>query len=148
METPIESPVAARDESEGIEQGSWRIIDSIPAPVALLTNTGEVEMANRRLLEYFGATVEKTSHWQTNDLVHPEDLPHLIELFTRSIESGVPYESEQRLRRWDGVYRWFQASTFPVRDVNGQIVRWYVVLTDIEERKRTEDARRANGISS
>jgi PAS domain S-box-containing protein len=134
----------ANEEAEKNERESWRVIDSIPGPIVTLTKTGEVDMVNRHLLEYFGTTIERIRQWGTSDLVHPEDLPALKELFTRSIESGTPYESEQRLRRRDGVYRWFQARAFPLRDANGQILRWCVLLTDIDERKRAEDALRAN----
>jgi len=134
----------AKEELERAERESWRLIDSIPGPIVMLTKTGDVDMVNRHLLEYFGTTVEKTRQWGTNDLVHPEDLPQLIELFKRSIESGTPYESEQRLRRWDGVYRWFQARAFPLRDANGQMLRWCVQLTDVDDRKRAVDALRAS----
>jgi PAS domain S-box-containing protein len=131
-------------EVERTEHESWRLIDSIPGPIVTLTKKGDVDMVNRRLLEYFGTTIEKARQWGTNDLVHPQDLPQMIELFTRSIGSGTPFESEQRLRRRDGVYRWFQASASPLRDAEGQVVRWCVVLTDIDDRKRAEDGLRTN----
>jgi PAS domain-containing protein len=76
--------------------------------------------------------------------VHPEDLPHVIRAFTQSIASGTPYAIVQRLRRSDGGYRWFQNNGFPLRDPGGHIVRWYVPLTDVDERKRAEDALRAS----
>src|SRR5215471_2429889 len=133
-----------KDKLEKSERESWLIIDSIPEPIATLTKTGDVDMVNRHLLEYFGTTIEEARRWGANDLVHPEDLPHLIDLFTRSIESGTPYESEHRLRASDGVYRWFQARAFPLREANGQIVRWCVLLTDIDDRKHAEDAARTS----
>src|SRR5215472_8693948 len=136
--------MTTNDELEKSERQSWRIIDSIPEPIATLTKTGDVDMVNRHLLEYFGTTIEEARQWGTNDLVHPEDLPRLIELFTRSIESGTPCESEHRLRRRDGVYRWFQARAFPLRDANGAILRWCVLLMDIDDRKRAEDAVRTS----
>ena len=119
-------------------------MDSIPGLVALLTAAGDVEVVNRQMLEYFGQTLEELRQWGTNDTIHPEDLPHVIEVFTRSIGSGSPYEILQRFRRSDGVYRWFTNSGFPLRDSNGHIVRWCVLLTDIDERKRAEDALRAS----
>jgi PAS domain S-box-containing protein len=131
-------------ELEKSERESWRIIDSIPGPIAILAASGHVDMVNRHLLEYFGATIEKAKQWGTNDLVHPDDLPHVIDEFTRSVESGIPYESEYRLRRSDGVYRWFQGRALPLRDTNSQIVRWCVLSTDIDDRKRAEDAVRAS----
>jgi PAS domain S-box-containing protein len=135
---------APKDEPERSERESWRIIDSIPGPIALLKKSGDVDMVNRHLLEYFGTTIEKAMQWGTNDLVHPEDLPHVLDGFTRSVESGTPYENEYRLRRSDGVYRWFQGRALPLRDANRQIVRWCVLLTDIDDRKRAEDAARAS----
>jgi PAS domain S-box-containing protein len=118
------------------------IVDGIPGLVALLAATGEVEVVNCQLLEYFGQTLEELKQWGTNGTVHPEDLPHVIEVFSRSIASGNPYEIVQRFRRFDGVYRWFQNSGFPLRDTNGQITRWCVLLTDIDERERAEEALR------
>ena len=124
------------------ERESHMILDSIPGLVALLSPAGAVETVNRPLLEYFGQTLEELRHWGTNGTVHPEDLPHVIEAFTRSIATGTPYDIVQRLRRGDGVYRWIQNSGFPLRDASGQISRWCVLLTDIDERRHAEDALR------
>ena len=66
--------------------------------------------------------------------MHQEDLPHVAEVFTRSIASGVPYRTRARLRRFDGQFRWFDNRGVPVRDASEHIVRWYVLLTDIEDR--------------
>jgi PAS domain S-box-containing protein len=134
----------ANDESERGERESWRIINAIPGFIALLSNTGEVDMVNQRLLEYFDASIEEIRQWGTNGMVHPEDLPEAAERFGWSIESGAPYESEHRLRRSDGVYRWFQSRGVPLRDAGGHIVRWCWLLTDIDDRKRAEDALRAS----
>ncbi|MDF2771072.1 MAG: fixL [Geminicoccaceae bacterium] len=140
----LENEAAARrrsDEARRESEREWRLtVDHIPGLVALLSATGYVEVINRQLSEYFGQTLEELRHWGTNDTVHPEDLPHVVQVFTRSIESGDPYSISQRFRRSDGVYRWFENSGFPLRDAEGRIVRWCVLLTDIDERKRAEDA--------
>jgi C4-dicarboxylate-specific signal transduction histidine kinase len=80
--------------------------------------------------------VEEQKDWVTTDMVHPEDLPHMLENFKRAIASEIPYHFEQRLRRFDGEYRWFETRGGAVRDDTGSIVRWYVLLTDIEDRIR------------
>jgi PAS domain S-box-containing protein len=143
--------VAANQAALGLVQ-AWRLhesernarllVDSIPGLVALLTSAGEVEFVNRQILEYTGRTLEELKQWGTNDTVHPEDLPKVVETFTQSIASGSPYEIVQRLRRADGVYLWFQNNGFPLRDASGRIARWCVLLTDVDERTRTEDALR------
>jgi len=116
------------------------IVDSIPGLVSLLTPAGEVELVNPQLVEYCGRTLEELRLWGTSDTIHAEDLPRVVQLFARSIASGNPYDFEARLRRFDGVYRWFQVRGLPVRDANGCILRWCSLLTDIDERKRAEDA--------
>ena len=124
------------------ERESRLVVDSIPGLVALLTADGQVLFVNRQILDYTGRTLEEMKQWGTNDTVHQEDLPHVIQVFTQSIGSGSPYEIAQRLRRSDGAYRWFENKGFPLRDTRGLIVRWCVLLTDIDERKRAEDALR------
>jgi PAS domain S-box-containing protein len=121
------------------------IVDSIPGLVSLLTPAGDVELVNPQLLEYCGRTLEELRLWGTSDTVHAEDLPRVVQLFARSITSGIPYDFETRLRRFDGVYRWFQVRGLPVRDAEGRILRWGSLLTDIDDRKRAEDALRRSG---
>src|SRR5262249_15618317 len=74
-------------------------IDGIPGQVAVLAANGELEAVNRQILEYCGQSLEELRNWATNGTVHPDDLPHVVEVFTKSIASGVPYHLEQRLRR-------------------------------------------------
>src|SRR5215510_15152512 len=104
-----------------------------------MTGEGEVEYVNRQILDYFGRTFEELKQWGTTDAVHPDDLPRVIAAWRNSIEVGTPYEFEHRLRRADGIYRWFQSRGLPLRDAKGRIVRWYNLLTDIDEHKKTED---------
>jgi PAS domain S-box-containing protein len=95
---------------------------------------GELETVNRQVFVYFGRSLEELKNWTTSDAVHPDDLPHVIELFTRAVASGIPYYYEQRLRRFDSEYRWFDVRGLPIRDDSERIARWYVLATDIEDR--------------
>ena len=140
--TDIDERKHAEDALRESERESRLIVDSIPGLVAVFTPAGELEFVNRQVLEYFGRTSEELRRWGTGGTTHPEDLPRIVELFTQSIASGDPFEVEVRARRFDGVYRWFQSRGFPLRDPNGQIVRWYNLLIDIDERKRAEEALR------
>ena len=117
-----------------------QIVDTIPGFVAVMTAEGGVEYVNRQVLDYFGRTLEELKQWGTTDAVHPDDLPRVSAMWRSSLEAGTPYNFENRLRRADGVYRWFQSRGFPLRDAEGRIVRWYNLLTDIDERKCAEDA--------
>ena len=117
-----------------------QIVDTIPGFVAVMTAEGGVEYVNRQVLDYFGRTLEELKQWGTTDAVHPDDLPRVSATWRSSLEAGTPYNFENRLRRADGVYRWFQSRGFPLRDAEGRIVRWYNLLTDIDERKCAEDA--------
>jgi PAS domain S-box-containing protein len=114
------------------------MVDSIPAQVAVMSPTGEVETLNQPCLEYFGKTLDELKGWASSDPVHPEDLPHVIEVLTHALETGQTYEVESRHRRFDGVYRWFHVRGFPLKDNEGRILRWCVLLTDIDDRKRAE----------
>jgi len=114
-------------------------VDTIPDLVAIMSASGEVELVNKPILDYFGRTLEELKGWGTSDAVHPDDLPAVVAVWHRSVETGTAYEFEHRIRRADGVYRWFQSRGMPLRDAQGQIVRWYNVLTDIEDRKQSEE---------
>jgi len=114
------------------------IVDTIPGFVFTLSATGEVELLNRQALEYFGKTIEEFKKRITFDVVHPDDLPRVIDAWRRWLETGQPHDLELRQRRADGVYRWFQSRALPARDTEGRITGWYILLTDIDDRKRAE----------
>jgi PAS domain S-box-containing protein len=124
-----------------LQQGEQRfrlIVDTIPGFVFTLSPTGEVEVLNRQVVEYFGKTPEELKNWITFEAVHPDDLPRVTEACRRWLETGQPADLELRQRRADGVYRWFQSRALPARDTEGRITGWYILLTDIDDRKRAE----------
>ena len=120
------------------------IIDTIPGFVCTLSPAGEVELLNRQVLDYFGKTPEDLKNWSTSDAVHPDDLPRVIDGWRRSVETGQPHDLELRQRRADGVYRWFHSRALPARDTEGRITGWYMLLTDIDDRKKAEEELRRN----
>ena len=132
--TDVTEIVRAQDVLRESERSLRSAIDGIPGLVGVLAPNGDVETVNRQITAYCGQSLEELKNWGTNGTVHHEDLPHVAEVFKKSIASGIPYQIEQRLRRFDGEYRWFNNRGIPVRDDFGRIVRWYVLLTDIEDR--------------
>ena len=123
-------------------EGFRLIVDSIPGLINTTTAEGEFEFVSQQCLEYFGKTLDElkgyeSKGWTTSDLVHPDDLTRMLATWRRSVETGHPYESEYRIRRADGVYRWFHVRSLPWRDTEGRIVRWYTLRTDIDDRKRS-----------
>jgi formate hydrogenlyase transcriptional activator len=140
--TDLEDRARAEDALRLSAEGLRLIVDTIPGLVAIMTARGELELVNHRLLEYFGRTLDELKHWDTSDAVHPDDLPEAVAAWKRSVETGTPYNFEHRLRRADGAYQWFQSRGHPLRDMEGRVIRWYNLLTDIDDRKRFEEALR------
>ena len=119
------------------------VIDTIPTMAWSVLPDGAVDFVNQRWLEYTGLSFEKALAG-ANNIVHPEDLPSVIERWLVDKAAGNPSEYEMRLRRADGEYRWFLVRTVPLRDRQGNIVKWYGTSTDIEDRKRAEMALQKN----
>jgi len=117
------------------------VIDTIPTMAWTILPDGTLDFVNQPWLEYTGLRMEEALEESTRTM-HPEDLPGAIEKWFVVMAAGEPYESEMRLRRADGEYRWFLVRTVPLRDEQGNIVKWYGTSTDIEDRKRAEDALR------
>ena len=114
------------------------IVDGLPALVSHMTPDGELAFANRLLLEYLGATLEELQSRPIDYSLHPDDRAGALAAWRESIETGHPFDFEGRLRRADGVYRWFHMRGFPLRDTEGRIVLWYLLQTDADDRKRAE----------
>jgi formate hydrogenlyase transcriptional activator len=141
--TDIQERKRAEETLRSREQSLRLMVDSIPGFVVTLDAQGEVEVLNRQTLEYFGKSVEELKNWTTTDAVHRDDLHRVIDSWRHSVETGEPFVMESRQRRADGVYRWFQARALPTRDAEDRISGWYMLLTDIDDRKRAEEALRS-----
>jgi len=135
----IEDRKQAEEDLSARELDARSLLDNMPGFLARISPDGTPEIFNRPFLEYLGTTQEELNKWRTTDVVHTDDLAHTIEVFANGIPSGQPFDFQYRLRRFDGVYRWFQARLVPVRNPEGRILQWNSLVTDIDERKRAED---------
>ncbi|HET8921900.1 MAG TPA: PAS domain-containing protein, partial [Candidatus Acidoferrum sp.] len=120
------------------------VVDTIPAIVWSTLPDGSNTYVNKRFVEYSGSSAEQTvgSGWQA--LIHPDDLERHAGKWMEAVATGKPHEIEVRSRRSDGQYRWQLDRGVPLRDEDGNIVKWYGVTTDIEDRKRAEEALRSS----
>jgi PAS domain S-box-containing protein len=105
-----------------------------------MTPAGDTETVNEQLVAYTGRTPLELKNWA--EKIHPEDRAQVADHWRRSLETGDPYEADERVQRADGVYRWFHTRGLPMRDAEGRIVRWCLLLTDVEDRKRAEESLR------
>src|SRR6266436_6462820 len=117
------------------------VIDTIPAHVWSTRADGSVDFVNRRWLDTTGLTMEHALGSDWASVVHPDDLARYADKWRSALAAGEPTESEVRLRRPDGNYRWWLTRTVPLRDELGNIVKWYGTAIDIEDRKRAEEER-------
>jgi PAS domain S-box-containing protein len=135
----------AEDAARRSEEGLREVIETMPAMAWSALPDGSNAFVNRQWAEYTGLSGEQTvdSGWRST--VHPDDASEHMEKWHQSLVTGQPFEHEVRLRRTaDGQYRWFLVRGMPLRDGHDEILKWYGIATDIEDRKRAEEALRAS----
>ena len=130
------------------EQELRRIIDAIPQTIVVLGPDGRNLYANQAMLAYTGLTLEEVMAADFRARVyHPDDVERLRDERQEALARGMPFANEQRARRHDGQYRWRLIQYNPLRDEQGQILRWYATGTDIDERKQAEERMRHENLA-
>jgi formate hydrogenlyase transcriptional activator len=114
-------------------------LDTIPGLVWSALPDGYVDYLNQRWQDYTGCPLSDARGWGWQVVIHPEDVTGHVEYWKSVLASGQPGETEARLRRFDGIYRWFLARAVPLYDKTGKLVKWYGQNTDIHERKCAEE---------
>ena len=120
------------------EQDLRKIIDKIPAFVFSALPDGSIDFLSQSIFDYTGLSPREVLGWDWTTFVHPEDREQAVEKWRESLATGEPRVNEHRIRLANGEYRWFLARNAALRDDKGNIVKWYGVLVDIEDQKRTE----------
>jgi PAS domain S-box-containing protein len=118
------------------------LLDRIPGFIAMADSRGRHEYANRRALAYTHNSLEQISGLGFINSLHPDEQDSVRELWLRCVARSEAMDVEHRMRRFDGSYRWFHTRVEPFMDERGQVFRWYALLTDIDDRRRAEDALR------
>jgi len=114
------------------------LAESIPQLVWTARADGRLDYANQRWIEYTGIDADEIQGWPWKQTVHAEDLRPALDLWATVVDRQTAYESEYRLRRRDGKYRWFLVRVEPIFDQQGRPICWFGTGTDIDERKRRE----------
>jgi len=115
-------------------------IDSIPALAARYRRDGSLDFVNQTWRTYTGLSQDSLQGRRWGAAIHPDDLPLVEAAWRAHLPTGEPFQLEQRLRRADGEYRWHLARRVPLRNEDGEVIRWYGVGHDIEDQKRAEQA--------
>ena len=118
-------------------------IDSIPAFAWSVRPDGSAEFVNRWCQDYTGLSGDQV-YGGRKSILHPDEMEEFEKWWQGLMNSGKPGRAELRLRRFDGEYRWFQISAAPVRDEQGNVIRWHGISIDIDDRKRAEQKLRQN----
>ena len=138
----VTEPKRAEEALRRSEKELRDVIETIPVMAFSARTDGFVEFVNRRYLEYTNLTPESASGSSWQATVHPDDLERTASKWLESLATGEPLENELRHRSAKGEYRWFLVRAMPLRDEHRNILKWYGMLFDIEDRKRAEEALR------
>jgi PAS domain S-box-containing protein len=131
----------SRAAARASEEQYRSLANLVPGVVWTSRPDGWIDYANPFWVRYTGLTLEQTYGWGWSSVLHPDDMARVTDVWTRALQAGEQVDVEYRLRGADGSYRWFLARGIPVHDPNGQIIKWFGLLTDIEDQKRLEEER-------
>jgi PAS domain S-box-containing protein len=120
------------------------IVSTAPDVIFSSQGDGSYEYVSDRFHEYAGTSEDSGQGVRWLEHVHADDVDRTKAIWTRSVQSGGSYEAEYRLRSKDGTYRWFRSRAVPIRDQQGQIVKWYGTCSDIHDSKLLEQSIRDN----
>ncbi len=134
--------VRAEDAVRKNEEQLRDVIDTIPVIAFISMPDGSNEFTNRSWQEYTGLSVKDTAGWGWESTVHPDDVARFHEEWCAAVSAVTPFDNAARYRGADGQYRWFLVRAVPLRDERGNLLRWYGVLMDVEDRVHAEQALR------
>lgn len=137
---------ALRD-MQGVKEQFQLAINTIPGLVWTAQPDGYIDFLNQRWLDYTGLTHGEASGWGWRQAIHPEDLAGLEEYWRGVLAARSAGETEARLRRFDGSYRWFIFRAVPLIGSDGLVDKWYGQTTDIDDRRVAEEQLRRSEVS-
>ena len=129
----------AEEALQASERELRQLVDSFPGMVSVANAEGTHEYSNRRVTEFLGRELRNVGF---RNHIHPDEVVSVGNTWSRCTKSGEAMDITYRLRRSDGVYRWVNSRVEPLRDEQGNVVRWYGLLVDVDDQKNAEEALR------
>jgi PAS domain S-box-containing protein len=123
------------------EEKFHQMADAVPDILFTSDSQGVIEYTNQRFYEYTGVPQGTAEQFRWAGAIHPDDMVAAAVEWPRLVAQGQPFQIEFRLRVADGSYRWFMSRAYPIRDGQGQVVKWYGSCTEIEEQKQAQEER-------
>ena len=120
------------------------MVDGIPGMVAVANAQGVHEYANQRTLDFVGKNLAEVTGDGWISTIHPDERAGVRDQWLQCNATGTPMDMHHRLLRHDGAYRLVHARIEPAISAEGKIMRWYALLTDVEDRAKAEEALRAS----
>ena len=130
----------AEEELRRSERELRTLIDVLPAYVWTSLPDGTVDFLSKSWLDYFGQSREEAMGWGWAGVIHPDDVDRVLTNWQAGLATGEPVDQELRCRHADGGYHWFLHRSRPLRNDEGNIVKWYGILLDVNALKETEHA--------
>lgn len=128
------------EKKDNLEAAGFReLAEALPMMIWTATPDGVVDYSNQAFSDYTGVPQEAPSATRWQGTLHPDDLDPTVAVWTRCVREEIPYSVEFRIRRDDGVYRWFHCQARPVRDAEGRVVNWYGTAVDIDDARREQE---------
>lgn len=134
---------AEKPTGEALAESEWRlnlIINTIPAMAWSTAADGMMEFVNQHFVDFVGLPAEEIMGLGFYRIFHPDDTPVLLAAWQEIMTSRRGRPVDGRIQRGDGEYRWCTLRQNPLLDADGNVIKWYGVVLDIEDRKRAEDA--------
>nr|WP_228037766.1 AAA-like domain-containing protein [Nodosilinea sp. LEGE 06152] len=135
----IQQKLDAKAESERFFR---QLAEAVPQIVWIVEPDGSLSYSNQQGHDFSGQSQEALQGWQRVEVIHPNDRDRSRTAWQTALTTGAAYEVELRMQDADGHYRWFLNRAVPIRDADGQVVKWFGTSTDLDEVKRSEEAKR------
>ncbi len=135
----ISARVNAEKELKKSEERFRNMADNISQFAWITDSNGNIKWYNKRWHDYTGTTLEEVQDWGWTRCHHPDHIERVKKSYQDAVSQGKSWEEIFPLRGKDGNYRWYLTRALPIRDEDGNIIRWFGTSTDITDRKKMEE---------